>query len=87
MQQTKLESLIEAIINTIIGFCISFVANAVLLPLVGLPVTVSQNILIGLGMTVVSVARQFFIRRWAQYHLRTFNTYIYEKILKHTLRH
>ena len=72
MQQTKLESLIEAIINTVIGFCISFIANAILLPLVGLPVTISQNILIGLGMTVVSVARQYTIRRWAQKHLTKF---------------
>lgn len=76
MQQTKLESLIEAIINTIIGFCISFVANAVLLPLVGLPVTVTQNVLIGLGMTVVSVARQYVIRRWAQKHLTRFKNSI-----------
>lgn len=61
--QTRLESLIEACTNVVIGFGISFVANAIILPMVGLPVTVLQNLLIGFGMTFVSVARTYFIRR------------------------
>ena len=68
--QTRLESLVEAVINCVIGYGISFMANAILLPLVGLPVSIKQNLLIGAGMTVVSVARQYAIRRWAQVHLR-----------------
>lgn len=52
-----------------IGFGISFLANAVVLPLVGLPVTISQNIIIGLALTVVSVARQYALRRWCQSYL------------------
>ena len=68
--QTRLESLVEAFINCIIGYAVSFTANAIILPLVGIPVTVKQNLLIGAGMTVVSVARQYAIRRWAQVHLR-----------------
>lgn len=69
MQQTKIESFIEACINTVVGFGISTVANAIILPLVGLPVSLGQNLLIGLGMTLVSVARQYVLRRWAQKHL------------------
>lgn len=67
--QSRLDSLVEAFINVIIGYGISFTANAIILPMVGLPVTIKQNLLIGLGMTVVSVARQYAIRRWAQQHL------------------
>lgn len=67
--QSRLESLIEAILNCMIGFGISFLANAVVLPLVGLPVTISQNVIIGLALTVVSVARQYALRRWCQKYL------------------
>lgn len=68
--QTRLESLVEAFINCVIGYWVSFVANAIILPGVGIPLTLKQNLLIGAGMTVVSVARQYAIRRWAQVHLR-----------------
>lgn len=67
--QSRLESLIEAILNCMIGFGISFLANAVVLPLVGLPVTIAQNVIIGLALTVVSVARQYALRRWCQIYL------------------
>jgi len=70
-EQTRLESLAEAGINVMIGFWISFIANAIVLPLVGLPVSIGQNLLIGFFMTFVSVGRQYVIRRWAQAHLRT----------------
>lgn len=68
--QTRLESLVEAFINCVLGYWVSFVANAIILPWVGIPVTLKQNLLIGAGMTVVSVTRQYAIRRWAQVHLR-----------------
>lgn len=68
--QTRLESLVEAFINCSVGYLVSFTANAIILPMAGIPVTIKQNLLIGAGMTVVSVARQYAIRRWAQVHLR-----------------
>lgn len=68
--QTRLESLVEACISCVRGYGVSFAANAVILPAVGIPVTIKQNLLIVAGMTVVSVARQYAIRRWAQVHLR-----------------
>ena len=74
--QTRLESLVEAFINVVLGYWISFMANAIILPMVGIPVTIKQNLMIGAGMTVVSVARQYAIRRWAQVHLRRLHTHI-----------
>lgn len=76
--QTRFESLAEAVINIAIGFWISFAANAVILPLVGLPVNIHQNLMIGFFMTFVSVARQYAIRRWAQVHLRRANVALAE---------
>lgn len=64
MTQTKLGSLYEALINVVIGFAINFVANLVILPMVGFHITVGQNLYIGLLYTVVSVARSYTIRRW-----------------------
>lgn len=81
--QTRLESLVEAVINCVIGYGISFTANAILLPMVGLPVTVKQNLLIGAGMTAVSVARQYAIRRWAQVHLHRLHHNIVTWIQRH----
>jgi hypothetical protein len=62
--QTRLESLYEAWINIAIGFGINFVANLTILPLFGFNVTVMQNLGIGVLFTIVSVARQYVIRRW-----------------------
>jgi hypothetical protein len=69
--QTKLESLTEALINIAIGFVINFIGNWFILPLVGFTtLTVKDNLIIGGLFTIVSVARQYAIRRWAQQHLR-----------------
>ena len=64
MQQTKLGSFYEACINVAIGFGINFVANLIILPLFGFNITLSDNFLIGLLYTVVSVARSYVVRRW-----------------------
>ncbi len=64
MTQTRLGSFIEAWINVLIGFCINFVANILILPLIGFQISVSQNLFIGVLYTIVSVARSYVIRRW-----------------------
>ena len=79
-RQTRIESLVEAFINILIGYWISFMANAIVLPLVGLPVSWKQNLMIGFFMTFVSVGRQYIIRRWAQDKLRTLNQRIVAKL-------
>lgn len=64
MTQTRLGSLYEALMNVAIGFAINFVANFVILPLVGFHISVGQNFFIGVLYTIVSVARSYVIRRW-----------------------
>jgi len=70
MTQTRLGSLIEACINVVIGFAINFVANLVILPLIGFHITVSQNLFIGVLYTVISVARSYCVRRWFNNRIR-----------------
>lgn len=64
MTQSRLGSLIEACINVAIGFAINFVANLVILPLIGFQISVAQNLFIGVLYTLISVARSYAVRRW-----------------------
>jgi hypothetical protein len=64
MTQTRLGSLIEAIINVIIGFAINFTANMLIFPLFGFHITPGANFAMGMIYTVISVARSYCVRRW-----------------------
>jgi len=64
MEQTKLGSFYEALINVAIGFGINFIANLLILPLFGFNITLIDNLYIGLLYTIVSVARSYVVRRW-----------------------
>lgn len=85
--QSRLESFIEAWINVFIGFGINFVANLVILPQFGFnTLTLQANFLIGICFTVVSVVRQYAIRRWAQAHLRRLVKYVAQRIRNYGYR-
>lgn len=64
MNQSRLSSAIEAVMNVIIGFGINMAANFVILPLVGFHITLGQNLFIGVLYTLVSLVRSYAIRRW-----------------------
>lgn len=64
LRQSRRGSLIEVGLNIAIGFWINFFANLVILPLFGFHVTVTDNLLIGVLYTLVSVIRSYVIRRW-----------------------
>lgn len=57
------ESMLETWTNIGIGFGINYVANLVVLPLAGLPVSMGDAFLIGVIFTAISVVRSFWIRR------------------------
>jgi membrane protein implicated in regulation of membrane protease activity len=59
-----LGSFIEACINTAIGFFISLVLTALVLPAYGHAVTFSQNLQITAIFTIASIARSYLLRRW-----------------------
>lgn len=64
MNQTKLGSLIESLVNIAIGFGINFGMNLVILPLFGFHISLTNNFIMGLLFTVVSVIRSYTIRRF-----------------------
>ncbi len=69
MQQSKIDSLIEALLSTFIGFIVSFTANLILMPMLGIPVSLSQNFILTVAFTFVSVARSYLVRRFANKYL------------------
>ena len=64
MEQTKLGSFYESLINIIIGWTINFTANMTVFPLFGWEISIEQNILLGTIYTFISLVRSYVIRRW-----------------------
>lgn len=61
--QTRLQSLLEAWINVIIGYVVALAAQIIVFPWYDIEVTISQNLQIGLIFTAVSIARSYLVRR------------------------
>ena len=63
MKQSKQKSLVESITQTIIGLGTSILIQLVLYPIMCIPVTFTQNIIITLVFFLVSIIRGYFVRR------------------------
>lgn len=64
MEQSKLGSFIEALMNTVIGYILNLGVQLLVYPAFGATFTFTQNIYIGLIFMVVSITRSFVIRRY-----------------------
>ncbi len=64
MNQTRLGSLIETLMNVAIGLLVSVVANALVFPRFGFSPSIAENVVISLIYTAISIARQYVLRRW-----------------------
>lgn len=67
--QTRIESFVETLVNTAVAFLISMTVNAVVFPMYGFHATASQNAQIVLIFTVVSVVRNYIIRRFFNHRI------------------
>ncbi len=63
MSQTKKQSAIESLTNIVVGLITSFVIQIIIYPMLDIPVTINQNIIITLVFFVVSFLRGYLIRR------------------------
>mgnify|MGYP003455143609 FL=1 len=61
--QTRLQSLLEAWTNVIIGYFVALAAQIIVFPWYDIDVSISQNLQIGLIFTAVSIARSYLVRR------------------------
>jgi hypothetical protein len=62
--QTKTHSIVESIINILIGYGIAITAQLYIFPLYGIHISLSQNMQISLWFTIISIIRSYCIRRW-----------------------
>ncbi len=63
MKQSRLMSLMESLTNVLVGYGVAVVTQMLVFPLFGLVVTVTENMLIGLIFTAVSIVRSYVLRR------------------------
>lgn len=63
MKQSKAMSLVESIVNIVVGFGISLGAQIAFLPMLGVTVSLAQNVGFALIMTMISIGRSYALRR------------------------
>jgi hypothetical protein len=80
-EQSRREAIVEAWLNIVIGFSCNFLLNLVLLPLMtqGGHVTLAGNWWGGWIFTVVSIVRQYIIRR-NELRVRRLSVFIAERL-------
>lgn len=73
MKQTKIQSLVESIINILIGGFVAFISQLIVFPMFGIEATLSDNLGIMAWFTLISVVRSYVIRRWFNNRLHNFS--------------
>lgn len=62
--QSKKNSIIESVTNTVIGLVASFIIQIIIYPLLNISVNINQNIIITFVFFAASVLRGYLIRRY-----------------------
>lgn len=65
--QSRIWSAIEAVANVAAGLVVAFVANLIVLPAFGVPVSILQAGQISAAFTVISLLRSYGLRRFFNY--------------------
>ena len=61
--QSKRNSVIESITNTMSGFIVSLVVQLAIYPALNIEVSINENIIITTVFTVISILRGYLVRR------------------------
>ena len=61
--QTKRTSAIESVVNVVVGLVISFLIQLIIYPVLNIPVTIQQNLIITTVFFIASFIRGYVIRR------------------------
>ena len=64
MSQSKKQSVLESTIQTLIGLGTSIAVQLIIYPLMGIPVSLPQNIIITIVFFTVSMIRGYLVRRY-----------------------
>ena len=64
MSQSKKQSVFESVIQTLIGLATSILVQITIYPLMGIPVSFNQNLIITVVFFVVSMVKGYLVRRY-----------------------
>jgi len=62
--QSKLGSLIESLMNILIGYSVAIASQLIIFPQFDIHISLNTNLWIGAWFTLVSLVRSYIIRRW-----------------------
>lgn len=63
MSQSRQMSFLESCVNVAVGYGVAVAAQVAIFPLFGIRVSLTDNLLIGVAFTLVSLARSYALRR------------------------
>ena len=63
LAQSRRGSMIESVVNVAIGYIVAVASQVAIFPLFGIHIPLSDNLLLGLFFTVVSIVRSYALRR------------------------
>jgi hypothetical protein len=63
MKQSRSTSFLKSCVSTVVGFGVAFAANMIILPLFGLPISHSANLVLTSIYTAISIARGYALER------------------------
>lgn len=64
MNQSRVASLAESVMNVLIGYGVALASQLVIFPMFGIHLPLSDNLAIGAWFTIISLVRSYAIRRW-----------------------
>lgn len=80
MNQTRIESFLEAFTHAVFGAATGLVAQLVVFPAAGVHVRMSQNFVILASFTAISVARTYVVRRFFVSYFHRFAAWLARKV-------
>jgi len=61
--QTRKQSMIESVINVFIGYFVDLLSQLLIFPLFDINIAITDNAMIGLWFTAISIVRSYVVRR------------------------
>jgi membrane protein implicated in regulation of membrane protease activity len=68
--QSKRESIFEAVTGVAIGFVVAIASQLIIFPWFGIHIPFTDNLLMSVFFTIISIIRGYFVRRWFNARLR-----------------
>lgn len=63
MSQSKKASLVESVVNVVVGLVVAIATQMIAFPLFGIDVTIETNFWVAVIFTIVSLVRSYVLRR------------------------